>query len=58
MTAKGPGVSFEGEENFLGLDSTDSSTDFEYTKNNRTGYFYRVNFTCELHLVFKSTARI
>lgn len=39
MTAKGPGVSFEGEENFLGLDSTDSSTDFEYTENNRIGYF-------------------
>lgn len=39
MTTKGPGVSFEGEDNFLGLDSTDSSTDFEYTKNNRTGYF-------------------
>ena len=32
MTANGPGVSFEDEENILGLDSSDSSTASEYTK--------------------------
>lgn len=44
MTANGPGVSFEDEENVLGLDSSDSSTASEYTKKQLNWIFLKSEF--------------